>query len=42
VSYHRTHLGYSVEDLAKLLAANPEHVERAYLERPAIRLVVSN
>jgi hypothetical protein len=42
VDYHRTRLGYSIDDLARLLAANPEHVERAYLERPTIRLVVSN
>ena len=43
VSYHRDTLGYSTDDLAKLLAFRPEDVERVYLQgRPGIRLVVSN
>lgn len=44
VSYHRTTLNYSVDDLAKMLAARPEDVERAYggAGRSGIRLVVSN
>jgi Zn-dependent peptidase ImmA (M78 family)/transcriptional regulator with XRE-family HTH domain len=44
VSYHQTSLGYSLEDLAKLLALNPPDVERAYLggTKPGIRLVISN
>lgn len=45
VQYHRDKLGYSLEDLAKLLRANAEDVERAYLgggRPPGLRLVVSN
>ncbi len=43
VTYHRTTLGYSTDDLAKMLAARPEDVERVYFGgKPGIRLVVSN
>lgn len=43
VRYHRDKLGYSVEDLARLLSLHPQDVERAYLEgRRGICLVVSN
>lgn len=43
VAYHRDQLGYSVDELAKLLAFRREDVERVYLgERPGLRLVVSN
>lgn len=43
VRYHREKLGYSLEELARLLRANPEDVERAYLDgKPSLRLVVSN
>jgi hypothetical protein len=42
VEYHRDRLGYSAEDLAKLLAANVEDIQTAYFDRPAIRLVASN
>jgi Zn-dependent peptidase ImmA (M78 family)/transcriptional regulator with XRE-family HTH domain len=43
VRYHRDKLGYSVEELARLLSVYPQDIERAYLEgRRGIRLVVSN
>ena len=43
VNYHLEALGYSVEDLAKLLALNPRDVENAYLPpRRGPRLVISN
>lgn len=43
IEYHRDVLGYSRDDLATLLAAEPEYVERSYLGiRPGPRLVVSN
>ncbi len=41
IAFHRDRLGYSAEDLARLLALNVPDVEAAYLARPAIRLVVS-
>lgn len=41
--YHQDELGYSIDDLAKLLAFLPQDVERVYLGgRPGLRLVVSN
>lgn len=43
VQYHREVLGYSIDDLAKLLALHPRDVENAYLSaRRGPRLVVSN
>jgi Zn-dependent peptidase ImmA (M78 family)/transcriptional regulator with XRE-family HTH domain len=43
VYYHRRTLGYSITDLANLLLARPQDVERAYFgAKPEIRLVVSN
>ena len=42
VEYHRDKLGYSAEDLAKLLAVKTGDVEAAYFERPSLRLVVSH
>jgi len=43
VEYHRDTLGYSRDDLAQLLAADPDYVERSYLgTRPGPRLIVSN
>lgn len=43
VQYHREVLGYSMDDLAKLLALHPRDVENAYLPvRRGPRLVVSN
>jgi len=42
VEYHKNHLGYSAQDLARLLAVNVEDVERVYFGRTPIRLVVSN
>lgn len=41
IRYHREKLGYSLSDLAALFCASEEDVERAYLERPGLRLVVS-
>ena len=42
VAFHRDKLGYSVEDLSKLLAFCTEDVERVYLgDRPGLRLVSS-
>jgi Zn-dependent peptidase ImmA (M78 family)/DNA-binding XRE family transcriptional regulator len=40
--YHREKLGYSIEDLASLLCLHSDDVERAYVQQPRIRLVVSN
>jgi Zn-dependent peptidase ImmA (M78 family)/transcriptional regulator with XRE-family HTH domain len=43
IEYFRDTLGYSTTDLATLLAAEPEYVERSYLGvKPGPRLVVSN
>lgn len=43
VRYHFDVLGYSVEELAKLLAIHPCDFEKAYLPtRPSPRLIVSN
>jgi Zn-dependent peptidase ImmA (M78 family)/transcriptional regulator with XRE-family HTH domain len=43
VQYHRDKLGYSVDDLAKLLAFHGPDVERVYFpSRAGLRLVVSN
>jgi Zn-dependent peptidase ImmA (M78 family)/DNA-binding XRE family transcriptional regulator len=43
VQYHRDELGYSTEDLGKLLAFHPQAVERLYLGGGnGLRLVVSN
>ncbi|MCJ2125707.1 hypothetical protein [Methylobacterium sp. J-077] len=43
VRYHREELGYSLADLAKLLVAREQDIERAYLPKsPGLRLVVSN
>ena len=42
VAYHRDRLGYSAEDLARLLSINVSDIEAAYLARPALRLVVSH
>lgn len=42
IKYHCNELGYSLADLARLLAANEADVERAYLPRQGLRLVVSN
>ncbi len=42
VTFHREKLGYSIEELGKLLAFRPEDVERVYLgARPGLRLVSS-
>jgi Zn-dependent peptidase ImmA (M78 family)/DNA-binding XRE family transcriptional regulator len=41
IAFHRDRLGYSAEDLARLLTLNVADVEAAYLARPAIRLVAS-
>ncbi len=42
IAFHREKLGYSVDDLGKLLSFRPEDVERVYLgERPGLRLVSS-
>jgi Zn-dependent peptidase ImmA (M78 family)/DNA-binding XRE family transcriptional regulator len=42
VKYHREELGYSLTDLARLLSANESDIERVYLPRQGLRLVVSN
>ena len=42
IEYHRDKLGYSAEDLAKLLAVSAADIQAAYFERPSLRLVVSN
>jgi Zn-dependent peptidase ImmA (M78 family)/transcriptional regulator with XRE-family HTH domain len=42
VEYHLRELGYSIPDLARLLSVNAEYLERAYVQRSGIRLVVSN
>lgn len=41
IAYHRDRLGYSAEDLARLLSIHVSDVEAAYLARPTLRLVVS-
>jgi Zn-dependent peptidase ImmA (M78 family) len=40
--YHLKELAYSMSDLAAFLAVNVEDLERAYGNRPGLRLVVSN
>ena len=44
VDYHRDQLGYSAEELARLLMLTPPDFDRVYLDgrRPGLRLVVSN
>lgn len=43
IEYHKVTLGYSVDDLARLLAFRPIDVDRVYLGgRPGLQLVVSN
>jgi Zn-dependent peptidase ImmA (M78 family)/DNA-binding XRE family transcriptional regulator len=42
MQYHLTELGYSFPDLAKLLCINSDDLERAYLPKQGIRLVISN
>ena len=42
VEYHRDKLGYSADDLGKLLAVNAADIETAYFDRRSLRLVVSN
>lgn len=42
VRHHIDELGYSLADLASLLSANEVDIERAYLPRQGLRLVVSN
>jgi Zn-dependent peptidase ImmA (M78 family)/transcriptional regulator with XRE-family HTH domain len=42
VQYHLNELAYSIADLAGLLSVNANDLERAYIPRPGIRLVVSN
>lgn len=41
VEYHLTNLGYTIADLARLLAVHAEDLERYYLPRAGLRLVVS-
>jgi Zn-dependent peptidase ImmA (M78 family)/DNA-binding XRE family transcriptional regulator len=42
ISFHREKLGYSTEELSKLLAFRPEEIEHVYLgERSGLRLVSS-
>jgi hypothetical protein len=41
IAYYRDRLGYSAEDLARLLSIHVSDVEAAYLARPPLRLVVS-
>lgn len=42
ISYHLKDLGYSVPDLASLLAIYPDDLERAYVNGPGLRLVINN
>jgi Zn-dependent peptidase ImmA (M78 family)/DNA-binding XRE family transcriptional regulator len=42
VEYHLNELGYTIPDLARLLSVNPAELERAYVQRSGLRLVVSN
>jgi Zn-dependent peptidase ImmA (M78 family)/DNA-binding XRE family transcriptional regulator len=42
VKYHLTELGYSIADLARLLCVNADDLERAYVPKPGLKLVVSN
>lgn len=42
VDYHLRDLGYSYSDLAAFLCVNAQDLERAYVPRSGIRLVVSN
>lgn len=42
VRHHIDRLGYTLDDLASLLCMNSDDVQRAYLDRPRLQLVVSN
>jgi Zn-dependent peptidase ImmA (M78 family) len=42
VEYHLKNLGYSIQELASLLCVHSEDLERAYVPRSGLRLVVSN
>jgi Zn-dependent peptidase ImmA (M78 family)/transcriptional regulator with XRE-family HTH domain len=42
MQYHLTELGYSIQDLARLLHINSDDLERVYLPKQGIRLVVTN
>jgi Zn-dependent peptidase ImmA (M78 family)/DNA-binding XRE family transcriptional regulator len=42
MQYHLADLGYSITDLANLLCIRSDDLERAYMPKPGIRLVVSN
>jgi Zn-dependent peptidase ImmA (M78 family)/DNA-binding XRE family transcriptional regulator len=41
VEYHLTNLGYSITDLAHLLSVHADDLERVYMPRSGLRLVVS-
>ena len=41
VEYHLTNLGYSITDLARLLSVHADDLERVYMPRSGLRLVVS-
>jgi Zn-dependent peptidase ImmA (M78 family) len=42
VEYHLRELHYTIQELAAFLSVNKDDLERAYVERPGLRLVVSN
>ncbi len=42
VEYHLRELHYTIQELAAFLSVNKDELERAYVERPGLRLVVSN
>jgi Zn-dependent peptidase ImmA (M78 family)/DNA-binding XRE family transcriptional regulator len=42
VQYHLYELRYTIHELAEFLSVNKEDLERAYVEKPGLRLVVSN
>ena len=42
VEYHLRELHYTIQELAAFLSINKEDLERAYVDRPGLRLVVSN
>jgi hypothetical protein len=41
VEYHLANLGYSFSELARFLSIHTEDLERAYVPRSGLRLVVS-
>ncbi len=42
VEYHLHELHYNIQELASFLSINKDDLERAYVDKPGLRLVVSN